>query len=329
MKAVVYKEYGPPDVLQLRDVERPTPKDDEILIKVHASTVTTGDCNMRNFVFVPSGFRFLSRLAFGLNKPNKTILGVEFAGDVVEVGRDVTGFKPGDAVFGLDGNRIGAYAEFKAMRANGGVTAKPSNLTYEEAAAIPNGALTAYTFLKLKGDIQHGQRVLVIGASGSIGTAAVQLAKHFGAHVTGVCSTRNLDLVRSLGADAVIDYTQQDFTTQGGTYDAILDTVGATSFAACKHCLTPNGQYLAAAGGMREMRQMLTTSLFGRKKVKTGPSSEAQDDLIALKTLVESGALKPVIDRCYPLEEIVEAHRYVDTGRKRGNVVISIAQGAE
>lgn len=325
MKAVVYEAYGPPDVLKLVEVEKPTPKEDELLVQVHASTVTTGDCNMRGFVFVPPGFKTVSRLAFGINKPRKPVLGVEVAGEVMAVGKDVTAFKVGDAIFGLDGSQMGAYAEYKTIKASAGVTTKPESLSYEEAAAIPNGALTALTFLKHMADIQPGQSILIIGASGSIGTAAVQLAKHFGADVTGVCSGRNVDLVQSLGADRVIDYTQTDYTRSGDTYNIVFDTVGKSSFAACRRILKPGGQYLAAAGGIREFGQMLRTSLFGGKKVKAGSSSEAQKDLIIIKQLVEAGALKPHIDRTYPLDQIVEAHRYVDSGHKRGNVAITVA----
>ncbi|GAB4508292.1 MAG: NAD(P)-dependent alcohol dehydrogenase [Anaerolineae bacterium] len=325
MKAVVYTEYGAPDVLRLQTVAVPTPKDNEVLVKVRATTVTTGDVNLRNFVFVPSGLRLISRLVFGFNKPKKTILGVEFAGDVVAVGQAVTRFKVGDAVFGLDGLRVGAYAEYKVIPESAGIVTKPAHLTYEEAAAFPNGALTALTFLKQIAKVQPGQTVLINGASGSVGSSAVQLAKAFGAEVTGVCSGRNADFVRSLGADHVIDYTREDFTRNGKTYDIIFDTVGRTRLAQCKASLTPNGLYLAVAGGLGEMLQALVTALFGRKKVKAGVSSERHEDLAYLKDLLEAGQIKPVVDRCYPLADMVEAHRYVDTGRKRGSVVITVA----
>lgn len=325
MKAIVYEEYGPPEVLQLKEVEKPTPKDNEVLIKIHATTVTTGDANMRDFVFVPAGFGLMSRLMFGIRKPRKQILGVELAGEIEAVGNDVTRFKPGDQVFGIDGMAIGAYAEYKTMGEDRGLTTKPANLSYEEAAAIPNGALTSWTFLKKMANIQSGQKVLINGASGSLGTAGVQIAKHFGAEVTGVCSTANLELVKSLGADKVIDYTKEDFTQSGATYDIIFDTVGKISFSACKNALKPKGLFLAGSGGAPEFIQMLWTSLTGGKKVKAGVSSESQDDLNAIKELVEAGAIRPVIDRRYPLEDMVEAHRYVDTGRKKGNVVITVA----
>jgi NADPH:quinone reductase-like Zn-dependent oxidoreductase len=325
MKAAVYHEYGAPEVLQLKQVEKPTPKDDEVLIRIHATSVTTGDVNVRGFVFVPPGFGLLARLMFGLKKPKKPILGIELAGEIEAVGRNVQSFKKGDPVYGIDSTGMGAYAEYKCMPEKGALTHKPANLSYEEAAAIPNGATTALFFLRDKARVQPGQTVLVIGASGSTGSAAVQLAKYFGAEVTGVCSTRNLDLVRSLGADKVIDYTQEDFTRNGQTYDFIFDTVcGKTSFARCKGSLKANGLYLAVAGGVRELLQALLPSAGGGKKVIAGMLTERKEDLLFLKTLVEQGQLKPVIDCCYPLEQIVEAHRYVDTGRKKGNVVITV-----
>lgn len=324
MKAVVYEEYGPPEVLHLKDVEKPVPGDNEVLIKVHTSTVTTGDCNVRGFTFVPASFKIPARLMFGIRKPRKHILGVEFAGEIEAVGKDVTRFKVGDEVVGISGTRLGSYAEYNVMPEDADLVIKPASLTFEEAVAIPNGALTSYTFLKNMADIQPGQKVLVNGASGSVGSAAVQLAKYFGADVTGVCSTRNIELVKSLGADHVIDYTNEDFTRSNETYDIIFDTVGKTSFASCKHLLAKNGQFLAGSGGLGVFWQMLWTSLFGSKKVKAGVSSESKDILQVILELTEEGKFKPIIDRSYPLEEIVEAHRYVDTGRKRGNVVITI-----
>jgi NADPH:quinone reductase-like Zn-dependent oxidoreductase len=326
MKAIVYEKYGPPDVLQLRDVPKPVPGANEVLIKVHATTVTTGDVNIRGFVFVPPGFGLMARLMFGIRKPKKAILGLELAGEIEAVGSSVSRFKVGDRVLGLDGSRIGAYAEYTCRPETGGLVIKPEHMGYAEAAAFPNGALTAYTFLKKLGNVQRGQKVLIVGASGSVGSAAVQLAKHYGAEVTGVCSGSNAALVLSIGADSVIDYTREDFTRNGQAYDIIFDTVGKTSFARCKSALTPKGTFLSAAGGLGTMLLMLRTSLFGRKKVKAGTSSESQEDLAALTRLAEAGAIKPVIDRCYPLEAMVEAHRYVDTGRKKGNVVITVVQ---
>jgi NADPH:quinone reductase-like Zn-dependent oxidoreductase len=324
MKAVVYTEYGPPEVLKLHEVEKPSPKDDEVLIKVYASTVTSGDCNIRGFVFVPPSLKPIARLMFGLRQPRKHILGIEFAGEIETVGSAVTRFKKGDPVFGIDGKRMGAYAEYKCIPESAGLTTKPASLTWEEAASIPNGALTAFTFLKKMADIQPGQKILVNGASGSVGSAAVQIAKSFGAEVTGVCSSANADMVKSLGADRVIDYTQQDFTQLGETWDIIFDTVGKISFAQCKTSLRPNGLFLAGLGGLKVFGEMLWTSLRGGKKLLSVVSSEAQEDLVAIKALVEAGKIKPVIDKTWPLEQIVEAHRYVDTGRKKGNVIIRV-----
>jgi NADPH:quinone reductase-like Zn-dependent oxidoreductase len=325
MKAIVYTEYGSPDVLHLKEVAKPTPKDNEVLIKVHATTVTTGDCNLRGFTFVPRGFGLISRLMFGYRKPRKTILGVEVAGEIEATGKDVTRFKKGDAVFGIDSTGLGAYAEYKCMSEAGGLALKPVNLTYAEAAAIPNGALTALTFLKKLANVQPGQKILIVGASGSVGSAAVQIAKHLGAEVTGVCSTANVELVKSLGADRVIDYTREDFAKSGQRYDIIFDTVGKTSFSKCKNALNPQGRYLAGTGELPVFGQMLWTSIMGGKKVLAGMSSERQEDLVFIKELVEAGKIKPVIDRRYPLEQTAEAHRYVDQGHKKGNVVITIA----
>ena len=329
MKAIVYTKYGPPEVLQIKEVNKPTPKDNEVLIRVYATAVTAGDCNARDFVFVPPGLGLLGRLMIGLRKPKKTILGADLAGEIEAVGKDVKSFKRSDQVYGTDGNGMGAYAEYKCMPEEGALALKPANMTYEESAAIPFGALTALYFLKDKGNIQSGQKVLVNGASGSVGTAAVQLAKYFGAEVTGVCSTTNLELVKSLGADKVIDYTVEDFTQSGETYDIILDTVvGKTSFSRSKYSLRQNGLYLAVAGGLKEMIQMLWTSVIGRKKVifGGGMACERKESLIFLKELIEAGKFKAVIDRRYPLQQIVEAHKYVDKGHKKGNVVITIVQ---
>ena len=324
MKAIVYTEYGEPEVLRIAEIEKPTPKDNEVLVKVYATSVSTGDVNLRNFVFVPKGLKLMARLMLGLNKPKKHVIGLEFAGEVVEIGKSVTRFKVGDKVFGLDGKQMGSYAQYKTVVEDVGITTMPANMSYEDVVGISNGALTAYTFLK-KGNVGQGQKVLVNGASGSVGIAGVQIAKGFGAIVTGVCSTKNIELVKSFGADHVIDYTTTDFTQNGENYDLILDTVAKTPFMACENSLTPKGAYLAVAGGIKEMRQSLGNGRRGGKKVIAGTSSESQDNLIFIKGLVEAGKLKPVIDRCYPLEEIVEAHRYVDSGRKKGNVVISVS----
>lgn len=324
MKAVIYTAYGSPDVLHPADIDQPTPAAHEVLVKVHASTVTTGDCNARGFVFVPTGFQLIARLMFGINKPKKPVLGVEFAGEVAAVGSAVTRFKPGDAVFGIDGNRLGAYAEYKTIAETAGIVHKPANLSYAEAAAIPNGALTALTFLRNLAKIQPGQSILIYGASGSVGSSAVQLARHFGAEVTGVCSTRNVDLVRSLGASRVIDYTREDFTAGKQTYEVIFDTVGKTSFRAARHLLKPHGLFLTAAGGIPDFLRMGWTGLRGGKKVIVGMSSERQDDLQLIQQLAAAGEFRPVIDRSYPLAQTADAHRYVDSGRKRGSVVITV-----
>lgn len=324
MKAVVYQQYGSPEVLTLSEIEKPSLKNYEILVKVHATSVTTGDVNLRNFVFVPHGFRLITRLVFGINKPKKHVLGIEFAGEVAAVGSEVSKFKVGDAVFGLDGTNWGAYAEYKAVSQNVGVTHKPTNLSYDQAVAIPNGSLTALTFLSKLGKVQPGEKVLIVGASGSVGSAAVQIAKYLGAEVTGVCSARNVDLVKSLGADHVIDYSKEDFTKGRKTYDVIFDTVNKTRFGKCKRILNNGGRFLVGAGGPLAFLQMARTALFGSKKVLAGTSSESQENLAFIKELVEQGHIKPVIDRSYPLAKIVEAHSYVDTGHKRGNVVVTI-----
>jgi NADPH:quinone reductase-like Zn-dependent oxidoreductase len=327
VKAIVCTEYGQPDVLQLKEVEKPSPKDNEVLIRIHATTVTTGDVNARGFTFVPPGFGPVPRLMLGLRRPRKKILGSDVAGEIEAIGKDVRQFSEGDQVFGIDGNGLGAYAEYICRPEEGALAMKPSNMTYEEAAAIPFGACTALYFLRDKGDIQSGQEVLINGASGGVGTYAVQLAKHFGAEVTGVCSTTNLEMVRSLGADKVIDYTKEDFTQSGETYDIILDmVVGKTSFSGCRDSLKQNGRYLAVAGGLKELIQMLWTSVIGSKKVVFGGGleSERKEYLIFLKELIETGEIRAVIDRRYPLEQMAEAHRYVERGHKKGNVVITV-----
>ena len=325
MKAIGYTEYGSPDVLQLKDVEKPKPKDHEALIRIHAATVTAGDVNVRGFTFVPPGFGPLPRLMSGLTKPKIAILGTELAGEVEAVGKAVTLFKKGDQVFGIGSESLGAYAEYACRPEKGALSIKPVNLTYAEAAAIPFGAGTALYFLRDMAKLKRGQKVLVNGASGGVGVYAVQLAKYYGAEVTGVCSTVNLELVKSLGADKVIDYTKESFANNGETYDVIVDmVVGKVSFKRCKSALKPHGLYLAVAGGLREMGQMLWTSVVGGKKVIFGSPTENRRDLVFIKELVEAGKLKAVIDRCYPLDRTAEAHRYVDKGHKRGNVVIAL-----
>jgi NADPH:quinone reductase-like Zn-dependent oxidoreductase len=322
VKAIVATAYGAPEVLQLKEVEKPTPKDNELLVKVHATTVNAGDCRMRSFT-VPPIFWLPARLALGLRRPRNPIFGMELAGEVEAVGKDVKRFKPGDQVFASTfEHQFGAHAEYKCLPEDGVVVAKPNTLTYAEAATLSIGAQTALFFLKA-GNIRPGQKVLINGASGSVGTFAVQLAKYFGADVTAVCGTRNVALAQSLGADKVIDYTQADFTKTSETYDIILDAVGKTTFAHCQGALKPNGYYLntvLVAAAMQARWYAMTTDkhIFGGTAV---PRAEA---LVFLKQLSEAGRLKPVIDRCYPLEQMVEAHRYVEAGHKQGNVVIRV-----
>jgi NADPH:quinone reductase-like Zn-dependent oxidoreductase len=316
MKAIVYTKFGPPEVLQLQEVEKPTPKAHEVLIKIVATTVVKEDPDMR----ASPGFN-------GFLKPRKPILGQELAGEIESIGKDVTRFRPGDQVYGMD--MFGAYAEYKCMPESGALAIKPANMSYEEAASVPNGALTALPFLRDKGKIQSGQTVLIYGASGSVGAAAIQLVKYFGAEVTGVCSTTNLEWVKSLGADQVIDYTRDDFTKNCKTYDIIFDTVGKRPFSECKGSLTDEGIYLATVPTPVIMLQALWTAKSGSKKVKfaaTGlrSASEKIKDLVFLTELIEAGKIKPVIDRCYPLEQIAEAHKYVEKGHKKGNVVITV-----
>ncbi|HEX9921461.1 MAG TPA: NAD(P)-dependent alcohol dehydrogenase [Anaerolineae bacterium] len=323
MKAIVYTKYGSPDVLELKEVEKPTPKDNEVLIKIYATTVETTDAIFRQ------GNNFSARLFTGLFKPKFTRPGGEFAGEIKAVGKDVTRFKEGDQVFGTTAPSFGAHAEYICLPEDGAMAIKPANLTYEEAVSFHPGALTALPNLRDAANIQSGQEVLINGASGSIGTSAVQLAKVFGAEVTGVCSTANVDLVKSLGADKVIDYTKEDFTRTGQTYDIIFDTVGKSSFSQSKRALKPGGIYLTTVITPAILGQMLWTSKFGSKKAKIlfaglRSVSEKNEDLAFFLELVEAGALKPVIDRRYPLEQIAEAHRYVDTGHKKGNVVITV-----
>lgn len=322
MKAIVYERYGPPHVLQLRDVAKPVPKDDEVLIKVYAATAAAGDWRLRK------ADPFLARLFNGLWRPRRIkILGFELAGVVESTGNGVTRFKPGDAVYAACGIDFGAYAEYKCLPENGSVALKPTNMSFEEAAAVPVGAYTALQFLR-KGNIQPGKRVLVYGASGSVGTYAVQLAKHFGAEVTGVCSTSNVELVRSLGADRVIDYTKQNFADDDTTYDIIFDTVGKSPFKACVERLTPNGYYLRAVHfSPLPVVNGVWINLTSGKKVIGGTAKENPEDLNYLKELIESGKLRSIIDRIYTLEQAVEAHRYVEQGHKKGNVVLTVRQG--
>jgi NADPH:quinone reductase-like Zn-dependent oxidoreductase len=311
MKAIVYERYGPPEVLQLKEIEKPTPKNNEVLIKVRATTVTIGDTRMRSFK-VPREQWLFARLYLGIRKPKRPILGMELAGEIEAIGRDVTRFKVGDLVFASTFEvDFGGYAEYKCMSEDGLLAIKPSNLTFEEAAASVGAGMTALRCLK-RGNIQRGQKVLIYGASGAVGTNAVQLVKNlYGAHLTGVCSTANLDLVKSLGADRVIDYTKEDFSQSSETYDVVFDAVAKFPPAKAKKALKKTGIYLNV-----------------HKDSDAGSNRIRNQELLDLKELIEAGKLKPVIDRVYPMEQIVEAHRYVDTGHKRGNVAITIGKGA-
>jgi NADPH:quinone reductase-like Zn-dependent oxidoreductase len=312
MKAIVCTKYGPPEVLQIKEIEKPTPKDNEVCIKIHATSITHSDIIIRGLK-VHGGMRFLMGLAIGFSKPRKPILGMILAGEVESTGKAAKRFKKGDQVYGVTIKsamhpRLGTYAEYKCLPDDSFIVSKPANATYEESAAVPYGGLIALYFLK-RGKIQSGQKILVYGASGSIGTSIVQLAKYFGAKVTGVCSTANLELVKSLGADTVIDYTKEDFTETGELYDVIFDAVPAgmvnrTSLKLkCEKALTSNGKYISITEGRPEF---------------------SVEGLILLNELLETGKIKPVIDRCYPLEQIAEAHRYVELGHKKGNVVITV-----
>ena len=322
MKAIVYRDYGSPDVLKLDDIPKPTAGDDQVLIKVHAATVGTWDCEARSFTF-PLWFWLPLRLEMGLRTPRWPILGQELAGEVEAVGKDVKRFEKGDQVFASTGLGFGAHAEYKCMSNTGAIAIKPANMSYEEAAGIPTGGDNALHFLR-KADIQSGESVLVNGAGGNIGVVAVQLAKHFGAEVTAVDSTEKLDMLRAIGADHVIDYTEEDFTQTGKTYDVILDVVHESSFSGCVRSLKPNGRYLLANPRLLPMVRALWTSMTSSKKVMFQFAGSKPQDLIALKELVEAGKIRAVIDKRYPLERASEAHAYVDTGRRKGTVVLTV-----
>ena len=327
MRAVVYDRYGPPEVLRFEEVARPVPKEDEVLVKVHATTVNRLDVHTRE-ANLKSGLAvsLLSRLVSGLRRPRQPILGSEFAGEVVAAGAAVTGFAVGDHVFGNNGLRFGAHAEFMCVRESARMAHKPAGMSFEEAAAVSDGFLNALTCLK-QADLREGKRILVYGASGAIGTAGVQLARYFGADITAVCNTKNLELVKSLGADRAIDYSREDFTKNGETYDVIFDAVGKLSFKRSKSSLTAGGLYLPT-DGFRNLILALWTPRFGDKKVVFQiPPRQTKQDVLLLKELIEAGRYRAVIDRCYPLEDVVEASRYVETEQKTGNVVLTISSG--
>ena len=325
MKAIAYTKYGTPDVLELKEIEKPAPKDDEVRVKVSVTTATVADSRMRSFT-VPISYWLPARIALGIREPKNTILGAELAGEIEAVGKDVKRFKKGDQVFASTlEHGFGAYAEYVCLPEDGLLAIRPDNVTCEEAATLPIGGRTALYFLRAA-NIQRGQKVLIYGASGSVGTFAVQIAKYFGAEVTGVCSSANLELVRSLGADRVIDYTQEDFTKDAETYDVIFDTVGKASYSGCMRVLKKDGVYLQAVAAPGISLRMRWTSMISSKRLIGGGPPRKSEDLIFLKELVEAGKVKPVIDRVYPMEQIVEAHRYVDKGHKKGNVVITLAQ---
>ncbi|MEE9319590.1 MAG: NAD(P)-dependent alcohol dehydrogenase [Granulosicoccus sp.] len=323
MKAAVIEQYGSPDVVKLKEIITPTPRDNELLIKVNASTVSSADWRIRSLT-VPAGFGLLVRLAFGVLKPRKSVLGTELAGEVVGIGKNITQFKPGDEIFAHPGSQLGAHAEYISLREDSPIALKPASLSFEEAAALSFGGVTALDFLQNKAKIRNGEKVLINGASGAVGTAAVQLAKYFGAEVTGVCSCANMKLVRSIGADRVIDYTREDFMRSGETWDIIMDTVGNLPLSRIKNALTVSGRALLVVADLWNTLRAPLLSRAGGRQYIAGSTRERSEDLTLLAGLAESGQYKPVIDRCYPFQQIAEAHAYVDTGRKRGSVVIII-----
>jgi NADPH:quinone reductase-like Zn-dependent oxidoreductase len=325
MKACVYNQYGPPEVLRIVDIPRPAPGPGDVIIRVRATSVTSGDCNARDAVFVPNGLGFAQRLMCGLRKPKRPVLGFEFAGEIAAVGERVTRFARGDKVFGVTGMRFGAYAEYLTLPENGRIAHKPDTVSFEEAAAASFGATTALYFLRDLCRVRAGHSLCVYGASGCVGTSAVQLGRHFGARVSGVCGAGNHELIRAIGAEQAIDYAAEDFTRTGRTWDIIFDAVGKTTFAHCKKALNAHGVYCAGAGGPRELIQAMIPFSASGKRVRAGAAPDRLDDLLYIRDLLARGAFRPVIDRSYPLERIVEAHRYADSGHKRGNVVITVS----
>ncbi len=322
----MHTKYGPPEELQLTDVEKPDPADNEVLVKICAATVTTSDCNVRNFTFVPHLFKPLSRLMFGLRNPVRRTLGIEFAGEVEKTGINVKRFKAGDKVFGSPEMALGAHAEYICLKEECAMAIKPDGISWEEAAALPLAGGTALYFIRDLGRLKAGQSIVINGASGAIGTFAVQLAKYYGAHVTGICSAGNIEMVKALGADEVIDYTEEDFTRNGKSYDVIFDVPGKLSYSSCRNSLTSDGVYLVNLIEFPELMYMLLTSIRRGKKARGGMATAKNEDLQFLIELYESGKLKTVIDRRYPLEQIAEAFAYVEEGHKKGNVVIMVHQ---
>ena len=319
MKAIELTKYGAPEFLQMKEVEKPSPKDNEILIKIHATSVSSGDARMRR------ADPFIIRLIFGFKRPRKSVLGVVVSGEIEAIGKNVSNYKIGDQVFGSSGMSFGAHAEYVSVPEDAVLALKPANMTYEEAAAIPFGATASMHFLRIA-NVLPGQKVLISGASGALGTMAVQLAKNFGAEVTAVCSTANFDLMKSLGADHVIDYTKEDFTENEKKYDVIFDTIGKVSVNKALKSLSDNGHLLLASAGIGTMIGGSVKSMFIKKKIVSGVIKETVEDMNFFKQEIEQGKLKAVIDRTYPLEQIAEAHAYVDKGHKKGNVVIAINQ---
>lgn len=325
MKAIVYRKYGAPDVVTVADMPKPTPADNEVLIRIHATTVSSGDWRARSLE-MPAGFGLFGRPVFGFFGPRQPVLGGELSGTIEAVGKSVTRFKVGDEVFAYTGAKMGCHAEYRTVAEDGWIALKPAHMSFEEAASLSFGGTTALDFLRNKGGLKAGEKVLIIGASGSVGSAAVQIAKHFGAEVTGVCSTANLDLVRDLGADRVIDYTKEDFTRNGETYDIILNTNGMVSFAECKDSLRPGGRLLLVVGTFFQALGLQRAPKASGMKVISGVVKVTASDFELLARLAEDGELTPMVDRSYPLELAAEAHAYVDTGRKRGNVVLTVAR---
>jgi NADPH:quinone reductase-like Zn-dependent oxidoreductase len=326
VKAILHTQYGAPDLLQLTEVDKPAPKDSEVLIAIHATTVSTADCNMRNFTFVTRSMLPFAKLMFGIGKPWKArVLGTELAGEVVSAGKDARRFKKGDRIVASTGMAGGGHAQYACLPEKGALALKSDSLSWEEAVAIPFGANTALYFLRDLGKVQAGQELLIIGASGSIGSAGVQLAKHFGATVTAVCSSANVEMVKSLGADKVIDYTKEDFAENGQNYDLIFDIVAATTFDRCQHSLKPHGVFLQNIVGLTDIVRIVWTSFAGGKKLKGGVAMENPERMNFIAELAATGKLKPVIDKSFPLERIAEAFKYVEQGHKKGNVVITVA----